>query len=184
MRNIYLTLFVILSLLFLTACETVSSLHPVGMTAVKTPADTWQGSWILDDEGVIHIKVLNEDKGELLLVIVNLERQFKDEMLELHNVIVRKTGNNYYFNLVDIEDNKTNYYFARFIRDGNTIKVNLPSFEYYSKAVANGEISNAANKDASMIILQGRSSEINDFVESNPQGFTEKEALLFRKVGK
>lgn len=174
----------ITSILFLVACESVSSLHPVGMTPVKTPIDKWQGSWVVDDEGVIHTKVINEDKGELLLVVVNLERQDKNEWLEFYNVIVRKTGKNVYFNLVEKDKNKTHYYFAKFIRNDNTITVYLPSFDHYSKAVANGKVKSSARKDSSSIILQGSMSEINDYVESYPQGFSEKNMLVFRKVGK
>jgi hypothetical protein len=184
MMPLYTVSLTALCLLFLSGCETVSSLQPVGITAVKTPADKWQGSWVLDDEGVIHTKVINEEKGELLLIVVNLERQFKNELLEFHNVTVRKTGSNYYFNLIDNEKDKTYYYFAKFIRNGNTINVYLPSFEHYSKAVASGKIKNSAREDSSTIILQGSASDINDFVESNPQGFSEKDTLVFRKVGK
>ena len=163
----------------LVGCEAVSSLHPVGNQPVKTPVDQWQGAWLAEG-GVLHTKVMNAEKGELLLIIVNTEKDISN-LIEKHSVLVRKTGNNYYFNIVD-KEHEGQYFFAKFIRDGNTIKAYTPSYKSIADKIRAGQLKGTIDKSDSFAVLTGTRADINNYVESHPETFSNKDILLLEKI--
>lgn len=178
------SLLLLISVAFVfTGCESVTSLEPIGLAPVKITQEEWQGSWLVDDTGVLHTKVTNADEGELLLIIVNLDGPSDKDVLETYQVSIRKTGNNHYFNLIEKNDVGQEYYFAKFSRKENQIKVTFPSYDYFTKNISSGKVVGTVNKDAASAILKGNSAQVNDYIESHPEAFESDNVTVIKKLG-
>ena len=79
MKNIQL---IILSLI-LASCSSITSTTLVGYEALPIKKSIWQGAWLMNNQ-VVHVKVVDEKKGELLLIAVNVN---SDEKL-IHKMTV------------------------------------------------------------------------------------------------
>jgi hypothetical protein len=90
----------LVSLLFLTSCASVVSLHPIGRERIALEPEQWDGAW-LADENVVKMKVIDRENGLVQMAwieVVGNELRPKSVTFQ-----VLKGGKWMYANVLEVE---------------------------------------------------------------------------------
>jgi hypothetical protein len=174
-------LLLLLTTVFLAGCDTVTSLQLVGEQAVPLKADDWQGAWVIEDDAV-YIKVVDQAKGEMLLYSVELANEKPKEVVQVYKLYLRQSGSQYFMNVLNDKVKPADYFFARFTRDGNTVRTYLPSYDVFLRNVKSGALQASIDPKDSSIVLNGSSKSINQFITSNADAFDKAASPAFTKL--
>ena len=167
--------------LFLSGCETVTSLELVGRSALQLEKEQWQGTWLVEN-GAVHVKVIDAGNGELRLYIVDVDTEAADKVVQSYKVYARKSGNTYYMNLLDTDPSVEGYFFAKFKRDNNQIQLWSPANMPIHKAIKSGLVAGKANQDASNIVLQATPQALDKYFAANPDAFDAKPIWVMSRI--
>lgn len=97
---------------------TITSL--IGQETGKIDKPQWQGAWIEDGalKGlVVHVKVIDVQKGEILLIIVDVKGD--EELIHKMKMYVRKDSDAKYINFQ--EEDPDDYIFSKYVINKNKI---------------------------------------------------------------
>lgn len=167
--------------LLLIGCDTVTSLNQVGQLPLPLVKEQWQGAWLVEND-VVHIKVIDESKGHMLLYVVDVDAGVPDKVVQSYKVYVRKSSSSHYLNLLDNDPSVEGYFFAKFKRDDNQIQLWLPANKSIHKAVKSGTISGKTNQNDSSILLQATAQELDKFFAANPDAFDVKPIWVMTRI--
>lgn len=189
MKILYRTL-LLLSLLGLSACESVFVEQPLGEEVVVLDDALWQGQWS-NGEIVIMTSVISAEKG--ILQAAWIERGEQGAELEMATGYVRKTGERIYLNLPNLDRNETpgkapgerskdsspdsspaglpaqpakpEYHWARLVLDKHQASLWWPHQERFRDAVKAGTLPGTVKEDED-VLLGALSTEQLDLINS------------------
>ena len=181
MKNIQL----IILCLVLASCSSITSTSLVGYEALPIKKSIWQGAWLLNNQ-VIHVKVVDENKGELLLIVIDVNDD--EKLVHKMTAFVRK-GNKYNYINIPSPDEKPNYVFAQFFMKNNTLYAEPPDYDVVLNAVETKQVKgiNPVNEKGGSYVgsiqLTDTSEKITLFLEEN-SAFKYKENGKIKKNDK
>jgi len=165
MKNIQL---IILSLV-LASYSSITSTSLVGYDPLPIKKSIWQGAWLLNNQ-VVHVKVVDESKGELLLIAVDVDDS--EKLIHKMTAFVRK-GKKYNYINIPSPDENPNYVFAHFFMKNNILYAEPPSYDVVLNAIETKQVkgiipnSYKGSTHAGSIQLTDSSEKITLFLEEN-----------------
>jgi len=176
MKNVQL----ILLCLVLASCSSISSTSLVGFEVLPAKKSIWQGAWILNNQ-VIHVKVVDEKKGELLLILVDVNDDKK--LVHKLTAFVRKGTKYNYINIPDPEG-KIEYVFAKYIIKNNMLYAEPPAYDVVLNALEKKQLKGIIpDNHVGSIQLTDTSEKITLFFEESTV-FKYKENDMIKGVDK
>jgi hypothetical protein len=178
----------LLSLLWLTACESVFVEQPLGEEVVVLEEALWQGQWT-NGEIVITTTVIDAEKG--ILQAAWLERGQQGAEMEMATGYVRKTGELVYLNLPNYDGEeatgqdsespmKPSYHWARLAMDEHRALLWWPSQQRFRDAVTAGKLPGTIKEDQDVLLgeLSAGQLEMINAPEANLLNWTEPLVLV------
>jgi hypothetical protein len=171
--NILCRIFLLTSLLGLTACESVFVAQPLGEEVVVLEEATWQGRWS-NGEMVITTSVIDAEKG--ILQAAWIERGEHGAELEMATGYVRRTGERIYLNLPNLDGDEastgsplktsaTEYHWARMVLEDHQALMWWPNQDRFRDAVTRGTLPGTIKEDHD-VLLGDLSAEQLDLINS------------------
>lgn len=173
-------------IIIMTGCALVPSNNIVGLKAHQLEASELNGIWINGDSA-IRIKVIDPTNG-----IVNITVFEENERDEKMNIQIMKGKSWLYYNwLFENTDKDKYFYWGRIQISENRIITWHPSNDAFSKAIKEGIIKGAINKDdvtvteAGSAKLTDSSINIVNMIESSDKSyFLWDDPIIFTKLRK
>jgi len=170
-------------MLAISACTTVTSTSPVGFDTYVLDKDHWDGTWVTDDRA--HEFSKDEWEGNWITVNDSIQitvTSYVDSEIEInflekgelhsHKVLVRKIGKDSYLNLINDDGH---YVFAKFRmrnknRKRNKIIIWPPSDSVISKAFEDKELTGetrSTGEYSGEIRINSDEETLNNFYSEN-----------------
>lgn len=146
-------LFAPLALLALGACQSVTSLAPVGEQAATLNATEWEGAWY-DPQTVMRLAVIDAAAGKLRL-------SYNDEGTPREmTLLLRTSGDWLIFNVLqnEVDDENaaepgsdTRWYWGRVVNKGDRMMIWGPRAEAFVEAINNGQLPGKVVEDSAIL---------------------------------
>jgi hypothetical protein len=168
--------------LTLSACSAVLVREPIGEAPYPVQEKEWEGEWIHED-GLIFIRVADEDEGALLLAGV----EEKDEVLglETSKVTLRRSGEWVFASLRDetASAKEDEYVWARIRKADDMIIVWLPDADKFKGLIEEGIL---PGETGDGILLKDLKKEHYEIITSEAQGvlFEWDEPMILRRLSR
>jgi hypothetical protein len=175
-------------------CDTVSSVHPIGVVSERDLAASLDGVWINpDDEKQTPIQLRYLGEGDLAIAAVKWDNKARGFEMQSCQARLLEDDGVLYFNVRpnDLNDEEPTedgrrYGFARVtIRDDGGLQVAGPNVEAFSAAVEAGKLKGEVKRDERTdVIIRSDAAQLNAFIDPDqaPQQFNLEDASLLRRI--
>ena len=184
----------LLSFLWLTACESVFVTQPLGDEVVVLEEKLWQGQWS-NGEMVITTTIINAEKG--ILQAAWVERGQLGGELKVATGYVRRTGDVIYLNLPNFDsealpDEDTGeaelpealeYHWARLHHDGHRAILWGPDQNRFRDAVKTGTLPGSIKEDQDVLLGKLNEEHVRSINSPEANLLTWTEPLVFVRIG-
>ncbi len=180
----------LLSFLWLTACESVFVEQPLGDEVVLLDEAQWQGQWS-NGEMVIVTTIIDAEKG--ILQAAWIERGQHGAQLEMATGYVRKSGDVIYLNLPNLDKNEApgdqsvvvnspEYHWARLDHNNSSATLWWPNQNAFRDAVKNGKLPGTIKEDQDVLlgVLNTEQLQLVNSPEANLLSW--KEPMVFVRI--
>ena len=188
-KILYRTL-LFLSILWLSACDSVFVQQPLGDEVMLLDQGLWQGQWS-NGEMVIITTIIDAEKG--ILQAAWIERGEHGAQLEMATGYVRKSGDLIYLNLPNLDRKETEvakspvtsapeYNWARLVVDEHSATMWWPNQNRFRDAVKAGTLPGIIKEDQDVVLdeLSSAHLQIINSPEANLLSWTEP--LVFVRI--
>lgn len=158
-RNIYL---LVISVILLTACSTVTSRNLVGLTNFELEEKDWNGLWFFpDDSNFIKIKVIDKKNG--ILKAAKIDEQDNNFKLDEIVIQIKKGKKSLYANVLEEkgEKAKDEYFWCKISNEKGKILYWFPSSERFLKAAELKKIKAIINNETDSVNLNGQDKDVS-----------------------
>lgn len=189
MKILYRTL-LFLSILWLSACESVFVNQPLGDEVVVLDEAVWQGQWS-NGELVITTTIMDAKKG--ILQAAWIERGEHGAQVEMATGYVRKSGDIIYLSLPNFDKDEApveqsavaralEFHWARLVLDGNTATMWWPNQDRFRDAIKAETLPGVIKQDQDVVLgkLSAEHLQMINSPESNLLSWTEP--LVFVRI--
>ncbi len=175
MTKYIITIMSLYCFLSISGCSTVVSKYPIGTENYNASPDSWNGTWLSDDE-FIRIKVIDPSNG--ILKVAWIEEKENDLKLESFTCQIKKGEKGLYLNVRDMpnEDFEGFYLWGKVKKENQKILFWLPSIRGFNKAyeakklkaiIEKTKPDKSGNQNVERIKLLEDSNSILDIIENN-----------------
>lgn len=202
MKTINCLIFSLVVALFLSGCDVVTSLNPVGTNPIQIQKDDWEGVWYSGVEKggmVFYVWVKDKDKGILRFGVVKEDEKEKDFTLMKLDVQLRKGKSSVFGNILfkqmgngeETELVEKSYLWFMIENAGDSIVIHVPNANIFKELVKDGKHKGEAVSSKAgwvgFVVICEPTEKITDVIESYDDSgklFNWKSPIMLRRIMK